>query len=76
MSLKALPILFLNMGGEMLYILEQRLRNYDPPEKGQRALHEIMLLMFETTFMEDLFQPQDTYSYKGQIFRPAARRRI
>lgn len=26
MSLKALPLLFLNMGGEMLYILDQRLK--------------------------------------------------
>ena len=26
MSLKAMPLLFLNMGGEMIYILDQRLR--------------------------------------------------
>ena len=38
MSTKTLPILFLNLGGEMLYILDQRLRAQSiPQEKAQKG---------------------------------------
>lgn len=33
MSLKTLPVLFLNLGGEMMYILDQRLRAQSIPEE-------------------------------------------
>lgn len=36
MSQRALPILFLNLGGEMLYILDQRLRAQNIPEEKAR----------------------------------------
>lgn len=32
MSLRSLPILFINLGGEMLYILDQRLRAQNIPD--------------------------------------------
>ena len=40
MSMRTLPLLFLNLGGEMLYILDQRLRAQNIPgdkaRKGER----------------------------------------
>ena len=40
MSLRTLPILFFNMGGEMLYILEQRLKaQHVLPERATRGLN-------------------------------------
>ena len=36
MSLRTLPILFLNLGGEMLYILDQRLRAQSIPDEKAR----------------------------------------
>lgn len=40
MSVRTLPLLFLNLGGEMLYILDQRLRVQNIPgdkaRKGER----------------------------------------
>ena len=47
MSTKTLPILFLNLGGEMLYILDQRLRAQSIPQekaqKGEKLQKEICL---------------------------------
>ena len=41
MSLRTLPILFLNLGGEMLYILDQRLRAQSiPDEKARKGKQE------------------------------------
>lgn len=42
MSLKTLPILFLNLGGEMMYILDQRLRAQNiAEEKAKKGTHGI-----------------------------------
>ncbi|XP_028415407.1 protein OSCP1-like [Dendronephthya gigantea] len=66
MSTKTLPILFLNLGGEMLYILDQRLRAQSiPQEKAQKVLHDIIGSMFNKRFMDELFKPQDAYSKKA-----------
>lgn len=47
MSLRTLPILFFNLGGEMLYILDQRLRAQDIRQekamKGERKLGSVGL---------------------------------
>lgn len=41
MSTRTLPILFLNLGGEMLYILDQRLRAQSIPyEKAKKGKNE------------------------------------
>lgn len=38
MSLKTLPLLFINLGGEMMYILDQRLRAQNiPSEKAKKG---------------------------------------
>ena len=42
MSSKTLPLLFINLGGEMLYILDQRLKAQNiPPEKSQKGKTKI-----------------------------------
>ncbi|KAM5267278.1 protein OSCP1 isoform 1-T1 [Hipposideros larvatus] len=66
MSVRALPLLFLNLGGEMLYILDQRLRAQNiPGDKARRVLNDIISTMFNRKFMEELFKPQELYSKKA-----------
>ncbi|GAA6095467.1 protein OSCP1a isoform X1 [Tachysurus ichikawai] len=75
MSLRTLPLLIINMGGEMLYILDQRLRSQnetdDKIHKGwseadrKRVMYDIVGVMFSKSFMEELMQPQDTYSHQA-----------
>ncbi|XP_016074007.1 PREDICTED: protein OSCP1 isoform X1 [Miniopterus natalensis] len=66
MSMRTLPLLFLNLGGEMLYILDQRLRAQNiPGDKARRVLHDIILTMFNKNFVEELFKPQELYSKKA-----------
>ncbi|XP_048950119.1 protein OSCP1 isoform X2 [Canis lupus baileyi] len=76
MSVRTLPLLFLNLGGEMLYILDQRLRAQNiPGDKAhkdewtevdrKRVLNDIISTMFNRKFMEELFKPQELYSKKA-----------
>ncbi|GAB5574875.1 protein OSCP1 isoform X2 [Prionailurus iriomotensis] len=81
MSVRTLPLLFLNLGGEMLYILDQRLRAQNiPGDKARKeneglkdsrettqhpVLHDIISTMFNRKFMEELFKPQELYSKKA-----------
>jgi len=66
MSLKTLPVLFLNLGGEMMYILDQRLLAQNiPEEKARKVMHDILSTMLNKRFMEELFKPQDAYSKKA-----------
>uniref|UniRef100_A0A2K6FWP7 Organic solute carrier partner 1 n=1 Tax=Propithecus coquereli TaxID=379532 RepID=A0A2K6FWP7_PROCO len=66
MSMRTLPLLFLNLGGEMLYILDQRLRAQNiPVDKARKVLNDIISTMFNRKFMEELFKPQELYSKKA-----------
>uniref|UniRef100_F7EN43 Organic solute carrier partner 1 n=1 Tax=Callithrix jacchus TaxID=9483 RepID=F7EN43_CALJA len=66
MSMRTLPLLFLNLGGEMLYILDQRLRaQHIPGDKARKVLNDIISTMFNRKFMEELFKPQELYSKKA-----------
>ncbi|XP_012929743.1 protein OSCP1 isoform X2 [Heterocephalus glaber] len=66
MSVRTLPLLFLNLGGEMLYILDQRLRAQNiPGDKARKVLNDIIMTMFNRKFMEELFKPQELYSKKA-----------
>lgn len=66
MSCKTLPLLFINLGGEMIYILDQRLRAQNiADEKAKKVLHDIIATMFHKRFMEELFKPQPLYSKKA-----------
>eukprot|EP00343_Euplotes_focardii_P011635 CAMPEP_0205832014 /NCGR_PEP_ID=MMETSP0206-20130828/45764_1 /ASSEMBLY_ACC=CAM_ASM_000279 /TAXON_ID=36767 /ORGANISM="Euplotes focardii, Strain TN1" /LENGTH=354 /DNA_ID=CAMNT_0053137171 /DNA_START=41 /DNA_END=1101 /DNA_ORIENTATION=- len=48
----------------MVFILEQRLRAQNvEKEKAQKVLQEILKFMFNKSFLEELFKPQDRHSY-------------
>ena len=50
MSMKTLPILFINLGGEMLYILDQRLRAQNiPKEKASKGNSQTYSSIFNRT---------------------------
>eukprot|EP01083_Nonionella_stella_P085217 236187_1 len=58
-----MPILVVNMGGEMLYILEQRLhaQKIDPPKRS-RVMTEVIQAMFNYNLVNALMKPQPMYS--------------
>lgn len=67
----AMPILVLNMGGEMIYILHQRLQAQNiPEEKARKVLEDVIRTMYTPVFLEELFKPQEVYSNSStkQIF--------
>ncbi|KAM4631094.1 protein OSCP1a [Polymixia lowei] len=76
MSMRTLPLVFINLGGEMLYILDQRLRAHqtseDNSEKGvwseidrKRVMNDIIGTMFSKAFMDELLKPQQMYSHRA-----------
>ncbi|XP_053737002.1 protein OSCP1 isoform X1 [Synchiropus splendidus] len=80
MSSRTLPLLFINLGGEMLYILDQRLRAQNIPadkakkvsnsaawkeDDRRRVMNDIITTMFNKKFLEELFKPQELYSKKA-----------
>eukprot|EP00403_Amphidinium_massartii_P033449 CAMPEP_0178455284 /NCGR_PEP_ID=MMETSP0689_2-20121128/45825_1 /TAXON_ID=160604 /ORGANISM="Amphidinium massartii, Strain CS-259" /LENGTH=358 /DNA_ID=CAMNT_0020081305 /DNA_START=90 /DNA_END=1166 /DNA_ORIENTATION=+ len=70
-QLMTMPVLIVNMGGEMVYILEQRLQAQKIPEpKGQKVLNDVVRTMYYPRFIEELFKPQEMYSVQStrQIF--------
>ncbi|XP_068432145.1 protein OSCP1a [Clinocottus analis] len=75
MSVRTLPLVFINLGGEMLYILDQRLQalntSEDNSEKGvwsendrKRVMNDIVGAMFNKDFMDELLKPQQLYSHR------------
>ncbi|RWS26593.1 protein OSCP1-like protein, partial [Leptotrombidium deliense] len=59
MSLKALPLLYLNLGGEMMYIIEQRLNAQNICRvKSERVINDILTAMFDVPFVVSLFSKQ------------------
>ncbi|XP_028453382.1 protein OSCP1a [Perca flavescens] len=75
MSERTLPLVFINLGGEMLYILDQRLHalntSDDNSEKGvwsendrKRVMNDIVGTMFGKDFMDELLKPQQLYSHR------------
>uniref|UniRef100_A0A8C7ZMY6 Organic solute carrier partner 1a n=1 Tax=Oryzias sinensis TaxID=183150 RepID=A0A8C7ZMY6_9TELE len=75
MSTRTLPLVFINLGGEMLYILDQRLQaqntSVDNTEKGvwsekdrKRVMNDIIGTMFSKAFMDELLKPQQLYSHR------------
>ncbi|CAF1292540.1 unnamed protein product [Adineta ricciae] len=75
MSLKSFPIIFINMGGEMVYILEQRLSAQEiVDQKATKVINDIVSAMFNGKFIEELFRPQELYPKKAvkHIFEKVA----
>ena len=70
-SLVCLPVVVSNLGSEMLYILEQRLRAQNVAgDKSVKVLHDVVGAMFDPKFVDELFKPQEVYTQKAtrQIF--------
>jgi len=60
-----------NLGVEMVYILEQRLKAQQiPKEKATEFLKDVVLTMFEANFYSEVFRPQEVYTIGAtrQIF--------
>jgi len=71
----AMPICCINMGSDMVYILEQRLEAQRiSVEKTRRVLSDVCSTMFSKKFIDDLFKPQVMYSafFIRQIFNRLA----
>ena len=70
--LLCMPLLLVNMGGEMIYILDQRLvaQSIDR-DKSSRVLSDVVKSMFNESFLHALFRPQEIYSINAtkEIFR-------
>uniref|UniRef100_A0A6A7FWT2 Protein OSCP1 n=1 Tax=Hirondellea gigas TaxID=1518452 RepID=A0A6A7FWT2_9CRUS len=59
----ALPLQFLNLGGEMLYIIDQRLRAQEvPPDRAAKVRNDILSIMLNRRFIEEVFKPQPLYT--------------
>ncbi|XP_070840959.1 protein OSCP1a isoform X2 [Chaetodon trifascialis] len=75
MSVRTLPLVIINLGGEMLYILDQRLQalntSEDNSEKGvwsendrKRVMNDIVRTMFSKSLIDELLKPQQLYSHR------------
>ncbi|KAG7388370.1 Protein oscp1 [Phytophthora boehmeriae] len=62
-SLMTMPMLIVNMGAEMIYVLDQRLKAQNiPRDKSSKVLEDIVKTMHNETFMMELFKPHRMYS--------------
>ena len=69
------PFIILNLGAEMVYILDQRLRSQDiSHDRSQKVLQDIIKSMLNDKFMTELFRPQTMYTVVStrQIFEKLA----
>jgi hypothetical protein len=54
------------MGGEMIYILEQRLRSQEiSKDKSLKVLQEVIKTMLSDRFIDEIFKPQEIFSYNS-----------
>lgn len=70
-----MPIIVINMGGEMVYILQQRLQAQKvQDDKAIKVLQDVIRAMYSPLFITELFKPQDMYSAVStkQIFEKLA----
>ncbi|GLI65897.1 hypothetical protein VaNZ11_009543, partial [Volvox africanus] len=71
MSQLAMPLLVVNLGCEMVYILDQRLKAQNiPSDKSCKVLNDVIRTMFDPEYVDKLFAPQDifTVSQTRKIF--------
>jgi hypothetical protein len=63
MSMLLMPVMHANLGGEMVYILQQRLTAQKiAPDRAQRVLHEVVSTMFSAKLLDELYRPQAAYT--------------
>lgn len=75
----ALPFLIINMGGEMIYILNQRLLAQKIPiDKADKVRSDVIRHLFSEDFIQELMQPQALYSMTStrQVFDKIAQSSI
>ncbi|RNF02566.1 organic solute carrier partner 1 [Trypanosoma rangeli] len=75
MAIGALPFLILNYGAEMGFILHTRLIAQNVArEKANTVMNDVVMHMFSTEFLEELFRPQPLYSYMAvkEVFKSLA----
>lgn len=59
-------LIVLNMGAEMIYILEQRLRAQSiAVDKAKKVLTDVVRTMFSEVFLRELFKPQEVYTNRA-----------
>lgn len=59
----AMPLVIVNLGAEMIYILDQRLKAQCIAEdKSRQVLNDVVRTWFDNKFVEALFKPQQLYS--------------
>lgn len=71
----AMPIVIVNLGGEMMYVLRQRLEAQQiPQDKARQVLDEVIGAMFNEAFIKELFKPSPTYTFEAtkHIFQKLA----
>jgi hypothetical protein len=60
----ASPVIFLNLGTELVYILEQRLRSQEiPAAKKDKVLQDVSLTLVDSAFLKQLFAPQKPMTF-------------
>jgi hypothetical protein len=70
-----MPIIVINMGGEMVYILQQRLQAQKvQDEKAIKVIQDVIRAMYSPLFITELFKPQEMYTAMStkQIFEKLA----
>ena len=72
---RMLPFVVLNLGSEMVYILDQRLRSQDvAQDRSIKVLDDIVKNMLADQFVVELFRPQAMYKMTAtkEIFKKLA----
>lgn len=63
MSAVSMPFLVINLGVEMIFVLYSRLRAQAVPiEKSTEVMRDIAANIFSTSFLDELFRPQELYA--------------
>jgi len=71
-SLGAMPMVVVNLGGEMVYVLRQRLAAQKiDHEKSRQVLNDVVGAMFNENLVHEIFKPHPLYSSEAtkQIFQ-------
>lgn len=64
-ALLTMPIIIFNMGTEMIYILQQRIKAQEiPADKARKVIADVLKAMFAPTFIDELFRPQELYRFR------------
>ena len=65
-ALSTMPFLIINLGAEMLYILQQRLRAQSIEESRTRKILGVVLgSLLQPSFVDELFKPREAYSVRA-----------